>query len=240
MCDLFTSPGQSFIEQSWRINRSKVARSAGSRDVSATNDVPVIWQSDKTPDNELELLSARWGMIPHSWASSTAPAGTHVAMSETAASNRMLYRPLRSARCIIPAAAWYEWNENGVWSAPGTVEYRYQIHQPDAALMGFAGLISWWVPPRATAPIVSCALLTAAAAPSIAHLGARMPIALDESLQGAWLAPGMKDPVRALEILREGALQDFTYVRLVHAAEEDVAMPVFGNPFGSQVDALAF
>jgi putative SOS response-associated peptidase YedK len=240
MCDLFTSPGQSFIEQTWCIDRSKLVRTAAAaRDVSPSNNVPVIWQSDES-DNELELLSARWGLIPHSWASSNPPAGTHVAMSETAANNRLLYRPLRSARCIVPAAAWYDWAETALWSAPAEVDYRYQIHQPDGGLMGFAGVISWWVPPRASAPIVSCSLLTAAAAPSIAHLGTRMPIALEDSAQEAWLEPGMKDPARALEILREGAVLDFTYMRLVHAAEEAASLPgLFGHP-GVQVGAVAF
>ena len=38
-------------------------------------------------------------------------------------------------------------------------------------------------------------------------------------VQAAWLAPGMKDPSRALAILKEGALQDFTHVRLPERAK---------------------
>jgi putative SOS response-associated peptidase YedK len=215
MCDRYTSPDQAAIEREWQIGRHRNATPFRAMTyVPPSRGVPVIWQPDDCPAGELELMSARWGLIPHSWTGEKPPAKTHNAIFETAATNHLWQRPLRNARCIVPAAGWYAWPELEVADEPEEVMHRFYIQRRDRSLIGFAGMISWWVPPRATAPIVTFSILTAPAAPSIAHLDDRMPIALAESGHAFWLEPGMKDTGRALEILRDYAMDDFAFHRI--------------------------
>jgi putative SOS response-associated peptidase YedK len=52
-----------------------------------------------------------WGLIPVWWKEEKLPFHTINARSEEAATKPMWRNPLRSARCLMPAQGWYEWQK---------------------------------------------------------------------------------------------------------------------------------
>ncbi len=148
--------------------------------------VPII---TKAPDGVLELSSARWGLIPHWWKKDKPPSLTFNARSEEAADRPTWRDSLRSQRCLIPASGWYEWNEQEQTrnEAGRIVNQPYLFYAPDSDLIAFAGLWAVWNRPDAN-PVVSCALLSKGAAPSIAAIHHRMPVVLKPEQYDACLS----------------------------------------------------
>ena len=90
----------------------------------------------------------------------------------------------------MPARGWYEWNEKElVRSDSGRqVKRPYYICAPNAEAIAFAGLWSIWAGQDGT-QVLSCALLSKAAAPGIVHIHDRMPVVLKPEHFDAWLDP---------------------------------------------------
>ena len=107
----------------------------------------------------------------------------------------------RAQRCVLPACGWYEWRraEPILDLAGRETGQPYFIYQPAEPVMAFAGL---WASHAGAAgqPAFTSAMLTMAAAPSIAFIHPRMPIVLPVAHIAEWLDPAT--PVaRAHEIL---------------------------------------
>src|SRR5690606_26487377 len=79
----------------------------------------------------------------------------------------------------------------------------YFHYCPDAPLIAFAGLWSLWQRDDQP-PLLSCALLSKEAAPSIAHIHHRMPVVLHPEQFADWL-----DPKQSAAELIAAARQDF-------------------------------
>jgi putative SOS response-associated peptidase YedK len=187
MCGRYVSPATAEMERAWHIGRSNWKLTSGRRfNVAPTTQVPVIV---KAPDGVLELNSARWGLIPHWWKKDALPSLTFNARSEEAAQKPTWRDSLRTRRCLMPAAGWYEWNEQEqVRSESGRiVNQPYFIHSPGSEVIAFAAIWSVWERPGAQ-PVVSCALLSREAVPSIAAIHHRMPVVLRPDQYAAWLS----------------------------------------------------
>ena len=65
----------------------------------------------RAEDGQRELHPARWGLVPEWWQKPEPPALTFNARSEEAADKPTWRASLRSARCLMPARGWFEWNE---------------------------------------------------------------------------------------------------------------------------------
>ncbi|MGH8551389.1 MAG: SOS response-associated peptidase [Methylococcales bacterium] len=147
-------------------------------------------------------------MIPSWWKKETPPSPTFNARSEEASQKPMWRHSLHTMRCLMPARGWYEWNENEpVHGESGRkVKQPYSIFCPDAEVIAFAGLWSFWERPG-TASVVSCALLTKDAAPRIAAIHHRMPVVLKPEQYDRWVDPSIT--AAGIEGLVAGAREDF-------------------------------
>ncbi len=212
MCGRYVSPEQAAIERAWHIGR------AGSPfprrfNVQPTSMVPILRRSRTS--GELTLSEARWGLIPNWWKEDKPPRASFNARSEEAADKPMWRQPLRMSRCLLPAEGWYEWQEvEQVDPATGEVRKAKQPHfirLPGGRLFCFAGLMSLWRPPGKDEPLLSCSILTGQAAPQLATIHQRMPLALPDDVHDEWLDPAMKDGAKALELARARALSRFEH-----------------------------
>lgn len=188
MCGRYVPPNEAALEQFWRIDRRNwLARIKPLFNVTPTTQVPILVQAH---DGAIELIGARWGLIPAWWKDDKAPSMTFNARSEEAAGKPTWRQSMRSMRCLMPARGWYEWNEKeSVRSESGrTVHQPYFLFSPTDEVIAFAGLWSVWERPGAS-PIISCALLSREAAPSIAAIHHRMPVVLRPEHYAAWLSP---------------------------------------------------
>ncbi len=167
--------------------------------------VPILRHNES---GQLELLPARWGLIPNWWKDSTPPRFSFNARSEEAAGKRLWRHALRSTRCLMPALGWYEWNEKENLRNPAgrQVHQPYFIHSDTDPIIPIAGLWSLWMSPNGE-PVLSCALLTKSAAPSIENIHHRMPVVLALESSEEWLSTATCN--EAVDDLIRHAREDF-------------------------------
>ena len=92
------------------------------------------------------------------------------------------FRPLLENRCLVPAAAYFEWRRDG------RTRLKNRIAPADGVPFAFAGLMD-----ETHFTIVTCT-----PAPGIAHIHPRMPVILDIDVEAAWI-----DPDRPFETVRD-------------------------------------
>jgi putative SOS response-associated peptidase YedK len=189
MCGRYVSPDDAAVERYFTIDRRTPHPLARHFNVAPTTLVPIV---RKTREGLTELAQARWGLVPSWWKQDKLPTSTFNARSEEAALKPMWRQAYRHSRCLIPAEGWYEWRETEVVDR-STGEVRkvkqpYYIHRGDEPVFSFAGLVSWWKGVEAE-PLVSCALLTKAAAPDLQYIHPRMPVVLAPDDHARWLDP---------------------------------------------------
>jgi putative SOS response-associated peptidase YedK len=213
MCGRYVHPDSAAIERAWNVGRASGDPFGRRYNVLPTTNVPILRTASGT--NELELVMARWGFIPHWWKAQRPPQSTINARSEEAAAKPMWRDAYRRARCLVPAEGWYEWRElERIDRATGEVKrYKqpYFMRREDGAPFCFAGLLATWRAPEADAPVLSCAILTRAAGGRIAELHDRMPVVLPAAAQGEWLDASLIDAARVAAIVA-GAATEFGYV----------------------------
>ncbi|UTF51829.1 SOS response-associated peptidase [Desulfomicrobium sp. ZS1] len=175
-CGRFSLPDGAAVSQILKIDRWNWHRPEPRYNVAPTTLVPLVIRAD---DVLLELNGARWGLIPHWWKKDAPPSLTFNALSEEAAEKPTWRHSMRKLRCLMPARGWYEWNEKEqVRSDSGRlVKQPYFISAPNAEAIAFAGLWSIRAGQDGT-EVLSCALLSKAASPTIVHIHNRMPVVL--------------------------------------------------------------
>lgn len=237
MCGRFVSPDGAAIERAWHIGRHNNTPFRRSFNVSPTAIVPVLRLDRET--RQLELATARWGLIPHWWKDARPPTFTFNARIEDTASKPMWRDALRRTRCLVPAEGWYEWQEREHAENPTAKSRRYKqpffIHRRDARLFCFAALLSRWSSAATGEPVVSCAILTTSAAGRLAEIHQRMPVVLPDDTHAAWLDTGLNDGATAVALIRSAARLDELACHAVSTLVNDgrVDGPELTEPLGA-------
>ena len=125
-----------------------------------------------------DVEAARWWLTP-SWAPAVDQKYSMFnARAESIATSRAFRGPFRRQRGLVPMSSFIEWRtENGV-------KQPWQISN-DAGALAVAAL--WDVWEKGDAPLLSCTLVTTAAAPGFTHWHKRMPVMLAQDERGRWL-----------------------------------------------------
>ena len=207
MCGRYVSPEEAAIERFWHIGRHNSNPFAARFNVAPTSIIPIL-RLDRT-SGEIELVNARWGLIPTWWKEAKPPRSTHNARSEEAATKPMWKGPLAKSRCLIPALGWYEWKQvERTDAATGEIIKAKQphfFHLPDDQLFAFAGVMAMWKPANDDEWQVSCAVLTRDAVGPAAQVHDRMPVVLPKDAEDAWLDQKLTDAAQAMALaLKEG------------------------------------
>ncbi|WP_370599541.1 SOS response-associated peptidase [Pseudomonas nitroreducens] len=182
------TPEEAAMERYWHIG----ARNSGRwidrvYNVAPTTHVPMVLLNEA---GEQEVVPARWGLIPLWWKKEKPPTFSFNARSEEAATKPMWRDAIRHRRCLMPAAGWYEWNEQEpVKNKAGRATHQpYYHHALDDGVLAIAGIWSTWSPPDGE-PMTSCALLTKEAEGLVAAIHHRMPVILAPEQWALWLSP---------------------------------------------------
>ena len=226
MCGRYVSPGEAEIERFWHIGRHNNNPFARRYNVSPTSIIPILRVDRST--GEIELVNARWGLIPIWWKEPKPPRMTFNARSEEAATKPMWKSPLAKSRCLVPAVGWFEWKAVER-NDPATGEIKqvkqpHFFHLPDDQLFAFAGVMAMWKSANEEIWQASCAFLTRDAAGPAAEVHERMPVVLSKDAEAEWLDPKITDPVEAMTIAREHGVTEIEYHQVssrVNVAKSD-------------------
>ena len=125
-----------------------------------------------------EAVTARWWLTP-SWAPAVNQRyAMFNARCETLAKSRAFRKPFRRQRGVVPMSSFIEWRRDGRGKVP------WLITNSEEAL-AVAALWDLW--DDGGEPLLSCTLVTTAAAPSFAPWHSRMPVLLDGPESRRWL-----------------------------------------------------
>lgn len=180
MCGRFVTPEIAAMERFWHVGgRNWHQFILPTFNVAPTTQVPILL---KDQNGEWEVRSARWGLIPSWWKKPEPPSMTFNARSEEAAGKPTWRDAMKGRRCLMPMRGWYEWQV-----VPGAkTKQPYFVSVPGEDVLAVAALWSTWKGPDG-ASVLSCALLSKEAAPSIAHIHHRMPVVLKPEHYDAWV-----------------------------------------------------
>ncbi len=208
MCGRYVSPEEAEIERHWHIGRSSPNPFGRRFNVSPTQPIPILRLDRAT--GELELVHARWGLIPSWWKDVRPPRTSHNARAEEAATKPMWRGALAKSRCLIPAVGWYEWKTIAqADTSTGeikTIKRPHFFHLPGNRLFCFAGILAMWTAPDRAEPQLSAALFTQDSTGPSAEVHERMPIVLAPEAEDAWLDAHLSDPGRAMALARTHAV----------------------------------
>lgn len=207
MCGRYVTPEEASIERRWQVGRNSGNPLASRFNTSPSANIPILWQAAA---QAMQIATARWGLIPPWWKAAVPPGFSFNARLEEAAEKPMWRYPLRHSRCLVPVAGWYEWRavegQDPRTGKPKTIKQPHYLHRRDGALFCFAGLLSIWTTPEQEAPLLSCAILTTAAAGPVAQIHDRMPVALADAAHAEWLDAARTDSRQIGDLIRAHSL----------------------------------
>lgn len=213
MCGRYVSPGEAEIERRWHVGRSGGHPLARRFNTSPTADIPILCAAGK---DGVQIATARWGLVPPWWKNDAPPTFSFNARLEEAPDKPMWRHPLRHSRCLIPAEGWYEWQaltrEDPRTGKPKAYKQAHFLRMRGGAPFCFAGLMASWSTPEQDAPLLSCAILTTAAAGPVAEVHDRMPVVLDDAGHAEWLDPARTDAKKVADTIgRHAVSADFEH-----------------------------
>lgn len=166
--------------------------------MAPTRDAPVVRLHPEQRQRHLDLLT--WGFVP-SFTKDLKTARKPInARAETLATSGMFKTALARRRCLVPAAAFYEWQAGPTGKTP------YAIARADGDPLAFAGIWEGWRSPAGDI-LRSFAIITTEANAQMAVLHNRMPVILEPADWPSWLGETDGDPAALLRPAQEGVLK---------------------------------
>lgn len=171
--------------------------------IAPTESVPIFYEQE----GQRQCHLARWWLTP-SWSSGP---DTRYSMFNARAENldtsRAYKGPFHHKRCVIPCSSFIEWKHMAEGKQP------FELFRPDGAI-ALAGLWDCW-----NDELLSCCIVTTAAAKSIKPIHTRMPVMLDRQGMDAWL--DIQQPTDNLQALFAA--------KLPYAIEHRMVDPAINN-----------
>ena len=160
--------------------------------IAPTQLVAALREAGEPARRELAVL--HWGLVP-SWAKERSIGARMInARAETLAEKPSFRVAFRRRRCLVLADGYYEWQRSGARKQP------FFIRQASGEPFGMAALWERWIDRDSGETLESCAIVTTAAAASVAHIHDRMPVILPPVAHAQWLDTG-RQAVEPLERL---------------------------------------
>ena len=168
---------------------------------------PVVRRHPQTGARHLDLL--QWGLVPHFI---TDPKGGRKpinARAETLASSAMFRDAFARRRCLVPASAFYEWQQGADGKQP------WAMARADGQALALAGIWEGWRAPDGQA-LRSFAIVTTAANALMRPLHDRMPVIVEPADWPLWLGEIPADPAPLLRPADEAVLRMWPVSRAVN------------------------
>jgi putative SOS response-associated peptidase YedK len=197
--------------------------------MAPTTDAPVVRRHPETGERHLDALT--WGFVPAFTKLLKAARRPVNARAETIATSGMFRNAFAKRRCLVPAAAFYEWQAGPQGKTP------YAIARADGDPLAFAGIWEGWRAPDGDI-MRTFAIVTTTANGQMAVLHERMPVILEAADWAGWLGEAEVDPATLLRPAPEGVLRIWPVDKRVGNVRNDgpellaevAAQPVAAHP----------
>ncbi len=166
--------------------------------LAPTQLAPVVRRHPDTGERHLDLL--RWGLLPH-FATDAKRQRPINARAESVATSGMFRQAFAKRRCLVPAAAFYEWRR-----MPGGGKQPYAVARADDMPLALAGIWEGWRAPSGEVER-TFAIITADANGLMAPVHNRMPVVIEAADWPVWLGEAEGDPVALLRPAGEDVLR---------------------------------
>ena len=175
-------------------------------------DAPVV-RFD--PDGDVrQLVVARWGLVPFFIKDAAKARKPINARCETVALSPLFKEAFTRRRCLVPAAAYYEWRHDPSGKTP------FAIARRDGEPVAFGGMWEEWRSPEGET-LRTFATLTTDAAPPLSLIQDRMPVIFDRADWRLWLGEEEGDVTALLRPLPVDRLRAWPVDRKVNSVRND-------------------
>jgi putative SOS response-associated peptidase YedK len=180
--------------------------------MAPTKDAPIVRLDPATGDRCLAV--AKWGLVPF-FTKDVGKARKPInARSESVARSAMFKEAFAGRRCLVPAAAYYEWRHDPSGKTP------FAIARQDGEPVALGGMWDEWRSPDGEM-LRSFATLTTPANPQLALIQDRMPIIIERADWAMWLDEAEGDPQTFLRPLAADRLRLWPVSRAVNNVKND-------------------
>lgn len=182
--------------------------------VAPSQGAMVVRRNPETAERSLDVLT--WGLLP-SWAKEGARMPRPInARAETVGSSGMFKGAFAKRRCLVPAAAWYEWRATAAGKVPSA------FARQDGQALALAGL---WEGHRGPSGEVTrtFAIITTDANAVARQVHPRMPVVLEQSDWASWLGDTEADPAALLRPAGDGVIRTWRVSTRVNSPRNNSA-----------------
>ena len=153
--------------------------------MAPTKNAPIVVSVHSAEKRRIEV--AKWGLVPF-FTNDAAKARKPInARSESVARTRMFKEAFAQRRCLVPAAAYYEWRHDPSGKTP------FAIARSDGEPVAFGGMWEEWQSPDGET-LRTFATLTTPANPELSLIQERMPVIIERMDWPLWLGETEGEP----------------------------------------------
>jgi putative SOS response-associated peptidase YedK len=167
--------------------------------MAPTKDAPVVLRHAE--GGERHLAALKWGLVPYFTKDLKKARKPINARCETVATSGMFRAAFAKHRCLVPAAAYYEWRDD-----PDGGKTPFAVARVDGNPVAFAGIWEEWQSPEGET-LRTFATMTTEANRLLAAIQDRMPVIIEREDWPLWLGETEGDPVTLLRAVAEDVLR---------------------------------
>ncbi|MFL5288135.1 MAG: SOS response-associated peptidase [Rhodopila sp.] len=180
--------------------------------MAPTKDAPIVRLDPQTGERRLEVV--KWGLVPFFTKDAAKARKPINARSESVARSAMFKQAFAHRRCLVPAAAYYEWRHDPSGKTP------FAIARQDGEPVALGGMWEEWRSPDGEM-WRTFATLTTPANPALVLIQERMPVIIERTDWALWLGEAEGDPQLLLRPLPADRLRLWPVSRTVNNVKND-------------------
>jgi putative SOS response-associated peptidase YedK len=180
--------------------------------MAPTKAAPVVRFDQATGERRLEVV--KWGLVPFFTKDLEKARKPINARSETVARSPLFKEAFARRRCLVPAAAYYEWRHDPSGKTP------FAIARNDGEPVALGGMWEEWRSPEGET-LRTFATLTTDANPTLALIQDRMPVIIERGDWPLWLGEEDGDVMALLGPLPADRLRIWPIARIVNNVRND-------------------
>jgi putative SOS response-associated peptidase YedK len=147
-------------------------------------EAPVVRRDPDSGSRHLDLL--KWGLVPYFTEDLKTARKPINARSETVASSGMFKAAFTARRCLVPAAAYYEWRDDPEGKTP------FAVTRVDGDPVVLAGIWEEWRSPEGES-LQTFSTITSDANHRLSAIQPRMPVIVERADWPEWLGEAEGD-----------------------------------------------